>query len=81
MRIPYYVGKKKHKNRGNGLYPGLVILGINDHCTPGLSSEIAMTVSAMDSFEETQANLSQRGIFLNIKTIQNIVYSRKDQMG
>jgi hypothetical protein len=31
--------------------------------TDRLSSEIAMTVSAMDSFEETQANLSQRGFF------------------
>ena len=74
VRIPYYVGKKKHKKRGSGLYPGLVILSINDHCTPGLASEIAMTVSAMDSFEEAQANLSQRGIFLNVKTIKNIVY-------
>ena len=72
VRVPYYVGKKKHKKRGNGLYPGLVILGINDHCTPGLASEIAMTVSAMDSFEEAQANLSQQGIFLDVKTIQNI---------
>ncbi len=74
VRVSYYVGKKKRKKRGSGLYPGLIILGINDHCTPGLASEIAMTVSAMDSFEEAQANLSQRGIFLNVKTIQNIVY-------
>ena len=74
VSIPYYVGKKKHKKRGNGLYPGLVILGIHDHCTPGLASEIAMTAAAMDSFEEAQANLSQQGIFLNVKTIQNIVY-------
>ena len=75
VSVAYYVGiKKKHKKRGNGLYPGLVMLGIHDHCTPGLASEIAMTVSAMDSFEEAQANLSQRGIFLNVKTIQRIVY-------
>lgn len=75
VRVPYYVGiKKKHKKRGSGLCPGLVVLGIHDHCTPGLASEIAMTVSAMDSFEEAQANLSQRGIFLNVKTIQRIVY-------
>ena len=28
----------------------------------------------MDSLEEARANLSQRGIFLNVKTIQSIVY-------
>ncbi|MBC2696513.1 MAG: hypothetical protein HF982_14805 [Desulfobacteraceae bacterium] len=49
-------------------------MGIHDHCTPGLASEIAMTAAAMDSFEEAQANLSQQGIFLNVKTIQTIVY-------
>ena len=27
VRVPYYVGKKKRKKRGSGLYPGLVITG------------------------------------------------------
>jgi len=74
----YFTGKPRIRGRqakrGKGVYPGLLILGIHDHCTPGLTSEVGATVAASCSFEEAKDTLSRRGIDLDPKTIRNLSY-------
>ena len=74
----YYIGKKKggvrKKKRNKGFYPGLLLLGIYDHCTPGLISEIGATVAAACSFEEAKDTLLRNGIELDVKTIRDLAY-------
>jgi len=74
----YFTGKSRIRGRqakrGKGVYPGLLLLGIHDHCTPGLTSEVGVTVAASCSFEEAKDTLRRRGIDLNPKTIQNLSY-------
>ena len=64
--------KDKRKKKRKGCYPGLVLLGIYDRCTPGLASEIALMATALSSFKEAQEIFQSKGIELNIKTIQRI---------
>ena len=55
--VPYYARAGKHKKRGRGFYPALLILGIFERCSPSLIAEIAMLAAAMSSFDETKAIL------------------------
>ena len=76
--VAYYSGKPQNRGRkrkrGKGFYPGLLLLGIYDRCTPAFSSEIGQTVASAGSFEEARCCLSRRGIVLDVKTIRNIAY-------
>jgi hypothetical protein len=76
VTVVYYTTKKKGrgKKRNAGLYPGLLLLGIYDRCTPGLISEIGQTVAALGSFEEAQQALANQGVVLDVKTISDIAY-------
>ena len=47
-------------------------MGIYDHCTPGLASEVSLTTVVMGSFEEAGKTLADRGIDLDVSTIRNI---------
>jgi hypothetical protein len=47
-------------------------LGIHDHCTPSLASEVSLTTVVMSSFEEAETALGDRGICLDVSTIRNI---------
>jgi hypothetical protein len=60
-------------HRAKGYYPGLILLGIHDGCTSELASEISMACAALSSFEEARHMLENRGCYLNIKTIRNIM--------
>jgi len=64
--------KDKRKKKRTGCYPSLILLGIFDGCTPLLSSDITLMVTALCSLEEAQTILHERGRDLNIKTIRNI---------
>jgi hypothetical protein len=77
--------KDKRKKNRKGCYPGLVLLGIYDRCTPGMASEIALMATALSSFKEAQEIFYSKGIELNIKTIQRITVrfserARKSQL-
>jgi len=67
-------GKGRKKKRNRGLYPGLLLLGIHDHCTPMLISEIGETVACVGSFEEARDTLARQGVELDVKTIRDIAY-------
>jgi len=77
VRTSYFrrKGKRIFKKRHPGIYPGLILLGIQDRCTPGLASDISLLAAAMASFEEVGQVLSGMGIHLDIKTIRSISYS------
>ena len=76
LEVGYY-RRKINRRRGKrycGLYPGLVLLGIHDRCTPGLASEASMLSALLASFKETKKVLSDRGVDLDIKTLTVISY-------
>ena len=43
--------------RGRGVYPGLVLLGIPQRCTPGLASEVSQLAALLGSLEEARGVL------------------------
>ena len=43
--------EKRAGKRNRGVYAGLVLLGICDHCMPGLASEISVLAALMGSLE------------------------------
>jgi len=75
IRTVYFCRRgARRKKREKGLYPGLVLLGIHDRCTPGLASEISHLSAVLGSLEEARGVLSQRGLELDVKTIRAITY-------
>lgn len=75
--ISYYCVKGRtlcSTKRDKGLYPSLMILGIYDHCTPCLLSDVALAATALGSLEEARKLLESRGVHMNIKTIRSITY-------
>jgi len=82
LQVPYWSRKGAAGRRGKGLYPSLYLLGIYDHCTPLLASEVALTSTALASLEEAQNMLKSRGCLLNIKTIRRVAkqFSRRARL-
>lgn len=72
LNVAYWAKKGAGGRRGKGLYPELYLLGIHDHCTPLLASEIAQAAAALCSFEEARHMMESRGCALNIKTVRNV---------
>jgi len=66
--------KRKRRKRQEGLYAGLILLGIHERSTPLLSSEVGMFTALLGSLSETQAVLAQRGVELDVKTIRLLAY-------
>lgn len=55
-----------------GLYPAFTLLGIFDHCSPLLLSEVALFSAMLSSFDETSKTFHDRGVNLHINTIRRI---------
>jgi hypothetical protein len=68
----YWARKGAAGRRSKGIYPELYLLGIHDHCTPFLASEIAQAAAALCSFEEARHMIESRGCPLDVKTVRNI---------
>jgi len=51
-----------------------MLLGIYDHCSPALSSEVAKFAAAMNSLEDARRQLSEMGIQLSGKQLATIAY-------
>jgi hypothetical protein len=54
---------KRHK----GVYGGLVLLGIHDHCTPALAATVSAWSALLSSFVEVQQVLVEQGVKLDVK--------------
>ena len=50
----------------------MILLGIHDHCSPKLASEVSVATVSMSSFEESAKTLADRGIELDFDTIRRI---------
>lgn len=72
LSVAYWARKGATGRRGKGLYPELYLLGIHDHCTPLIASEIAQAAAALCSLEEARHMMESRGCSLNIKTVRNV---------
>jgi hypothetical protein len=68
-------GQRGTKRRLPGLYPGLVLLGLFEHCTPALSAYASLLAAALSSFEEAHKLLLEQGVELNVKRIRAIAYA------
>jgi hypothetical protein len=62
----------RQRKREKGCYPGLVLLGIYDHATPGLAADVSLMVTAMGSLAEAQQALASQGRKLDIKTVRTL---------
>jgi hypothetical protein len=59
---------------GKGMYPMLLLWGVQDRCTAAIVSEISKLVAMLGSLEEVEQVLSDRGQPLDFKTIGMIAY-------
>jgi len=64
--------KKKRDLAGSGCYPSLESLGIIEHVTPFLASEVALEVTEGPSIEAAQENLARRNIIMTPDEVRTI---------
>lgn len=75
VRTVYFRRKARVRGRKAAeLYPGLVLLGIQEHCTPGVLSLVGTLVAALGSFHEASGVLQERGVALAVKSVRRIAY-------
>lgn len=73
--LPYYSHPKAHlKQRDKGCFPALLLLGIADHCSPALASDLAQLTAYLASFQEARLLLQQRGVCLSVNRLRRVVY-------
>ena len=70
----YYARSQARMEKGKGAYFGLILLGIYDHCSPALASEVAKLAAAMNSLEDARRQLAEMGVQLSVKQISTIAY-------
>ncbi len=62
------------RKAGKGMYPMLLLWGVQDRCTAAVASEISKLVAMLGSLEEVEQVLSDRGQPLDFKTLRMIAY-------
>ena len=67
-------GNRSGKRRWRGFYLGLLLLGINEHCTPGFAAEVSLLAAMLGSLAEARDVLAERGMSIDIKVIRRITY-------
>lgn len=75
LKVSYWSGKRRGRKRGSGFYPGLVLLGVYEHCTPLLASDLAQLAVAAGSLAEAVAWLADHGVQIDIKTLRAVTYA------
>jgi hypothetical protein len=71
----YYARSQARAHKGKGAYFGLLLLGVHEHCSPALASEVAMLATAMNSLEDAKVQLQQMGVKLSRKQVAAIAYA------
>lgn len=73
--LPYYSRSKAHpKQRCQGCFPALLLLGIHDHCSAALASDLVQLTALLASFQEARLLLRQRGVCLSVNRLRRLVY-------
>jgi hypothetical protein len=71
----YYARNQARADKCKGAYFGVLLLGVHDHCSPALASEVAKLAAAMNSLEDAKAQLEQMGVKLSKNQIADIAYA------
>jgi hypothetical protein len=71
----YYARNQARANKGKGAYFGLLLLGVHDHLSPSLASEVAQLAAAMNSLEDARLRLEAMGVSLSKNQIADIAYA------
>jgi hypothetical protein len=71
----YYARNNARAKRGKGAFYSLLLLGIHNHCSPALASEVAKLAAAMNSLDDARRQLEQMGVKLTKKQIAEIAYA------
>jgi hypothetical protein len=74
IRVTYFSRNCDGHKARKGMYPMLLLWGVQDHCTATIASEISKLVAMLGSLEEVEQVLSDRGQPLDFKTIRTIAY-------
>src|SRR5512135_622096 len=74
IRTTYFSRNCDRTKPGTGIYPMLLLWGVQDRCTAAVVSEISKLVAMLGSLEEVEQVLSDRGQPLDFKTIRAIAY-------
>jgi len=75
VKTPYMIAIKRRgrKKPAAGLFPCLAALGITEHCSPALVSEVCRQDTESCSFRDALATLARRGICLEYKRALSLV--------
>src|SRR5512140_1571961 len=74
VRATYFSRNCDRSKAGKGMYPMLLLWGVQDRCTAAVVSEISKLVAMLGSLEEVEQVLRDRGQPLDFKTIRTIAY-------
>lgn len=76
VRVSYYRRRcdRRKKKRSQGVYAGLVLLGIHERCTPLVSARVSMMSALLSSFQEARQVLLDQGIDLGVKVVRKLSY-------
>ena len=74
VRATYFSRNCDRSKASKGMYPMLLLWGVQDRCTAAIVSEISKLVAMLSSLEEVEQVLSDRGRPLDYKTIRTIAY-------
>src|SRR6202171_6022151 len=72
VRVTYFSRNCDRSKAGKGMYPMLLLWGVQHRCTAAIASEISKLVAMLGSLEEVEQVLSDRGQPLDFKTIRTI---------
>ena len=70
----YYARNQNRADKCRGAFFGVLLLGIQHHCTPALASAVARLAAGMNSLEDAKMQLEQMGISLSKKDVGEIAY-------
>ncbi len=74
VRATYFSRNCDRSKASKGMYPMLLLWGVQDRCTAAIVSEVSKLVAMLSSLEEVEQVLFDRGRPLDYKTIRTIAY-------
>jgi hypothetical protein len=76
VRVRYYrrACDRRSGKRHKGVYGGLVLLGIHEHCTPALAASVSAWSALLSSFAEVRQVLLEQGVNLGVKVVRKLAY-------
>jgi hypothetical protein len=76
LKVSYWSGKRRGRKRGGGFYPGLVLLGVDEPCTPLLASDLAQAGERrLVRWLRLRPLLAEHGVKIDVKTLRAVTYA------